>query len=341
MKELRIALLGLGAVGHGFLSVLSTHAGDFRSAGVEPVLVAAGDSRGLWLNESGLDPAKVLELKQAGGLPAERSGVEALWEKGTCDLLVEVTPTNIKDGGAGLAHIKHALESGVHVVTSNKGPIALRFRELSGLARENDVELLFEATVGAAVPLLNLSRGPLRGNPIRRIRGILNGTSNYILSRMRKEQLPYDHVLREAIEMGIAETDPSADVEGWDAVAKVCILANSLMGWDCTPPDVEVTGITDVTLDAIQLAWDAGFGVRLVGEIAVDGDGRRLTVRPRLVPRGHPLLVEGTLNAVVFSTELAGDITVIGRGAGIMETASALLSDSLVVADRVASGDKS
>jgi homoserine dehydrogenase len=191
------------------------------------------------------------------------------------------------------------------------------------------------------VPVLNLFRSPLRGNPVKGIRGILNGTSNYILSRMRKEQLPYGHVLREAIEMGIAETDPSADVEGWDAAAKVCILANALMGWDCTPGDVEVTGITEVTLEAIQLAWDSGFGIRLVGEIIDDGDGRQLTVSPRLVPQGNPLLVEDTLNAIVFSTELAGDIIVVGRGAGTMETASALLSDSLVVADRVGEKDKS
>jgi len=159
------------------------------------------------------------------------------------------------------------------------------------------------------------------------IEGILNGTCNYILTRMSEERMPYDLVLKEAQELGIAETDPTYDVEGIDSAIKLVIIANSIFGLDSTYKDVDVTGITKITPEALELANRNNCVVKLVCE-ARDG---KLTVAPRLVPKRHPLAVGGTLNVASILTDLAGRITISGKGAGSIETASSILSDILYI----------
>jgi homoserine dehydrogenase len=196
------------------------------------------------------------------------------------------------------------------------------------LAAEQGKELKFEASVGGAMPLISLVHRDLAGNGVLSIQGILNGTCNYILTRMTEEGLPYEHVLKEAQELGLAEADPSKDVEGVDTAVKLVILANAIFGMDATYKDVEVTGITNITLDALQLADEAGYVVKLIGEMNTEGS---LKVRPRLVPKHDPLNVNGTLNVATIKTDLAGDITVIGKGAGPIEAASAILADIISI----------
>jgi homoserine dehydrogenase len=239
------------------------------------------------------------------------------------DVVVEVTPTNIDDGEPGLTHFREALKSKRNVVTSNKGPLVAAFGELTQLARTQGVALRYEATVGGAMPIINLIRDTLAGTQVLGIRGVLNGTCNYILTRMADEALEYDQVLSEAQDMGIAEADPTYDVAGIDTACKVVILANAFFNRQVTFADVSVTGIDRITQDALQLARQRGFVVKLIGDV------QELTVSPKLIPLAHPLNVSGTLNAASILTDTAGEITVAGKGAGSIETASAILSDVL------------
>lgn len=323
---LKVAIIGFGSVGKGVIKVLSERKDDTFK------VVAITDSKGAVLDDKGLDLADILKRKNNGDLKrASKSSIDVIRE---CDydILVEVTPTDAKTGEPGFSYIREALKRGKNVVTSNKGPVALQYKELCGLAKKNNVQFLFEATVGGAMPVFNLMRGPLAGNKITSIKGIFNGTCNYILTRMANEELPYDLVLSEAKELGIAEADSTYDVEGIDTALKMVILANSVFGMDVGLEDVDRVGISGVCLEALKLAGEAGMVIKLIGEVRPNGEENILKVSPRLVPKTHPLAVQGTLNAALIQTKLAGDIFVIGKGAGSIETASAILSDMLHIA---------
>ncbi len=216
-----------------------------------------------------------------------------------------------------------AMKQKKHVATSNKGPLALKFEKLQKTAEKNDVEFRFEASVGGAMPVLNLARNCLSGDEILAIRGILNGTTNYILTRMLKEESSFDMVLREAQELGIAEADPSYDIDGIDTASKLVIMANAIMGTDAAYKDVKVQGIRNITPEAVKLAKEGGYAIKLIGEVS----NSHLEVSPRLVPLNHPLNVEGALNVATFDTDVAGEVTIVGKGAGSIETNSAILSD--------------
>ena len=176
------------------------------------------------------------------------------------------------------------------------------------------------------MPIINLCNDALAGQKIKSIQGIFNGTCNFILSRM-DGGLPFDHALKEAQQLGYAETDPTNDIEGYDSASKVVILANSVFGMNAKFKDVSITGITAVTSEAIALARESGMVIRLIGEVSKD----KLEVSPRLIPKGHPLSISGSLNTALINTDLAGPITVSGRGAGRKETASAILSDLIAI----------
>ncbi|MBQ2486042.1 MAG: homoserine dehydrogenase, partial [Candidatus Methanomethylophilus sp.] len=242
------------------------------------------------------------------------------------DLLIEVSPTDVETGGTGLKTIRHALECGKDVITVNKGPLALHFHDLIALAKKNGCKFRFEGSVGGAMPIINLCHENLKGEKISSIRGIFNGTCNYILSKMDNGQ-PFEQALKEAQQLGYAETDPTNDVEGYDAATKVVILANSVFHRDVSFKDVKITGITGITPDAIAQAKSHNMVIRLVGEITET----RLEVAPRLIPIGHPLSISGTLNIAQIDADLAGPITITGRGAGKIETASAILSDLIAI----------
>jgi homoserine dehydrogenase len=277
----------------------------------------------VFIDESGVNLKDVLALKQKGNLPSGLTTLDLI-EKADFDVAIEATPTNIEHGEPGLTHIKACLEKGAHVVTSNKGPLVVAYEELSKLAERKGVRLMFEATVGGAMPLIKLIKNDLAGNEILSIKGILNGTCNYILSRMEAEKLPYNQILAEAQELKIAEADPTYDVEGIDSAAKLVILAN-LLGMNARFEDVDITGITSITPEAFEIAMEKDYTIRLIAE--VNKLAGTLKVSPRLVPLHHPLAVTGTLNAVLIQTDMSKEIVVMGRGAGKIETASAIISD--------------
>lgn len=325
-KLVRISIVGLGNVGRGVAEVIRRKQEEItRRYGINLKIVGVADLPGAVVDENGLSEDAITKFKS--GETAEDMTTLDMIKDVEHEIVVETTPTNVENGEPGLTHIITALEADRHVVTSNKGPLALQYGELMALATSRGKELKFEASVGGAMPIISLIKDNLAGNGIISIKGILNGTCNYILTRMREEKLPYEHVLKEAQERGIAETDPSNDVAGRDTAVKLVILANSIFDRHVSYNDVEVAGITEITLEALKLADDAGYVIKLIGEVDGNSSGECLKVAPRLVSKDDPLNVEGTLNVATIKTDLAGDITVIGKGAGPIEAASAVLSD--------------
>ncbi|MBK5190754.1 MAG: homoserine dehydrogenase [Methanosarcinales archaeon] len=338
-KTVRISIIGFGYVGAGVAEVIRRKREEIaRKYGLNTKIVCIADLNGIFIDENGLNEAELLKLK-TGDMnwekPEDMTTLDVIKDV-EHEVMVETTPTNVVNGEPGLTHIITALESGRHVVTSNKGPLALEYSRLMKLAAERGKELKFEATVGGAMPIISLLRENLAGNGILSIQGILNGTCNYILTRMAEEGLPYEHVLKEAQELGLAEAEPSKDVTGIDTAVKLVILANSVFNLNATYKDVEVAGIAEITPDALKLADDAGYVIKLIGEVDRKGC---LKVRPRLVPKDDPLNVSGTLNVATIKTDLAGDITVIGKGAGPIEAASAILSDIISIYNTSSGGD--
>ncbi|WP_292385410.1 homoserine dehydrogenase [Methanoculleus sp. UBA430] len=327
---MRIALLGLGSVGRGIVRTILAKDLDITVTGL-------ADSRSGIIDAGGIDLLAALARKEEGG-PCGRPDVSPadVVAKAEYDVLVEVTPTNVETAEPALGHMRAALRRHKHVVTSNKGPIAIAYPELRALAAANGVFLKYEATVCGAIPLIHAIQEGLAGNTISRLSGVFNGTCNYILTRMAAEGLTYEQALAEARELGYAEADPTYDVEGIDAAIKLVILANTVLDMHATLDDVERTGITLLTPDALQLAEDQDCTIRLIGEI-IPGAGV-LRVSPRIIPKAHPLVVEGTLNAVTVEADLAGDLTFIGKGAGSIETASAVIGDLLAIRERHVQG---
>nr|CBH39100.1 homoserine dehydrogenase [uncultured archaeon] len=322
-ETVRVTIIGFGYVGRGVAEVIKRkHDAIARKHGIDLKIVGIADLKGSIVNENGLSEGEIMNLRTGKNLK-DLSSLNVIKEV-EHDVMVEATPTNVDSGEPGLTHLLTALESDRHVVTSNKGPIALEYKRVTELAAKRGKELRFEASVGGAMPLISLVRENLAGNGVISIEGILNGTCNYILTRMAEEKLPYEHVLKEAQELGIAEADPSKDIEGIDTAVKLVILANSIFDMNAAYKEVEVTGITEITPEALKLADDEGYVIKLIGEVDRDGS---LKVAPRLVPKGNPLNVGGTLNVATIKTDLAGEITVIGKGAGPIEAASAILSD--------------
>lgn len=322
---MKIALIGLGSVGRGVGYVVKN---DPRFK-----IVAAADSKSGAVDPNGLDIDCLLKAKKETGRcgtpewTAFRIAAEIDY-----DVLVEVTPTNAETGEPALSTMKIALSRGKHVVTSNKGPISLFYPELESLATENNVSLRFEGTVAGAVPIINGIRNGLAGNKVKALFGVLNGTCNYILSRMEEEGLTYMQALAEARDLGYAEADPTYDVNGTDAAIKLVILANTVLGMKVSLKDVQRTGIDRLTPEAIKMAHSTGQTIRLIASLYPDK--KDLEVSPRLLPEDDPLILSETLNAVTVETEYAGDVTFIGRGAGSVETASAILSDLLYIYER-------
>jgi len=328
---MKVAILGLGSVGRGVASMLAK-----KDLGI--VVTGIADSRGGVMDPAGIDLAAVLEQKAKTGCCGKPGiSAEEIARNGDYDVLVEVTPTDIRTGEPALTSIRTALSRGKHVVTSNKGPLALHYTELMRLAVENGVQLRYEATVCGAIPIIQTLQHGLAGNEVQAVYGVLNGTCNYILTRMADEGLTYDQALAEAREMGYAEADPTFDVKGIDTALKLVILANTIWKNGATLRDIDCTGIDLLTAEALTLAGSQNCTIRLIGEV-IPGK-KLLSVSPRILPKKHPLVVRDTLNAVTVVTDMAGAITQVGKGAGSVETASAVIGDLLFIRDCHVKGD--
>jgi homoserine dehydrogenase len=336
----KLALIGFGTVGQGLCEILISKREQLQAKyGFEWEVVAISDMiKGSVYSPDGLDIKKLLSLAGSGMSLEDYDGAaEKGWDaiktirESNANFVCEMAYTDIKTGQPSTDHCRAAFETGKHVVTSNKGPAALFYRELSELARNNGVRFMIEGTVMSGTPVINLARSTLAGNDITAIRGILNGTTNFILTNMEAGR-SYEDVLAEAQKLGYAEADPTADVGGFDALAKVTILANVLMGENVKPDDIPCEGITRITLDDIEEAKVEGKRWKLIGEIKKEGGKVTASVAPMMIDLSHPLAgVMGAVNAVTFTTDLMGDVTVNGPGAGRTETGYSILIDILEI----------
>ena len=309
---MKLAIVGAGVVGRSVAELAAEYG---------HVVTAIADSTGAVVDAGGVDVGTALERKDHLGSVGETDPEAAL--DADYDCLVEVTPTTLGDAEPGFSHVERALRRDRHVVLANKGPVAERYDDVMALAAESDGEVRFEATVAGAIPVIATVEG-LGPRHVTAARGVLNGTANFVLTRMAAEGLDYEHVLAEAQDLGVAEADPSFDVEGTDAGLKCAILANALRDGGYSLDDVDVAGITGLPTSALELAAEDGRTVRLIGEVTADGAVR---VGPRLVTANDALAVTGTQNIVQLETVHAGQLNLSGPGAGGPETASAVLAD--------------
>ncbi|WP_436347493.1 homoserine dehydrogenase [Natronorubrum sp. FCH18a] len=308
---MKLAILGAGTVGRSVADL----AGEYGHE-----VVALADSTNAVIDADGIDVDSALQRK-IGDEPIGISDPEDAFET-EYDVLVEATPTTLDDAEPAFSHVKRALEADRHAVLANKGPVAERYEELQTLATDSAGSVRFEAAVGGAIPVLSTIED-CSPETVTAVRGILNGTANFILTRMAAEGLDYEHVLAEAQDLGVAETDPTFDVDGTDVALKLVILANVLADGGFTLEDAAVEGIQSIPGSALDLAAEDGRTIRLIGEATRDG----IRVGPRLVPENGPLAVTGTRNIVQIETRNAGSLHSSGRGAGGPETATAVLSD--------------
>lgn len=329
---MNLAIIGFGNVGRAFTKILLERKQDLEKRyGFKSEIIGIFELNGAFINEAGLN------LKEIVGLDPSQFKNHANWKNEVTvkqlihhlnvDIVIELTHTNVKTGEPGLSHIKNALNNGKHVVTANKGPLAIAFPELQELAKKNNLYLRFEATTGGAIPVFHLAETALMGNKIISIKGILNGTSNFILTQMSRQNVPFSIALKEAQELGFAEADPSLDVDGIDAACKIVIIANSILKQRVTLSDVKIKGIREITKDAIELAREDGYVIRHIAS----AENGKLEVSPRLVPANSTFAIEGTQNLIKFETDLAKEIFIIGRGAGGKEATSAIISDLLYI----------
>ena len=341
----RIALIGFGTVGQGLCEILLSKKEYLKSKyNFEGKIIAISDVlKGVVYCKDGLDIQQCLSLVSSGKnleeYKCEDSNCDC--EKGwdsirtiketNADIICELAYTDVKTGEPAITHCKTAFANKKHVVTSNKGPAALQYSEMQKLAEKNNVKFMIEGTVMSGTPVLNLADGPLAGCEITEIKGILNGTTNYMLSEMEKG-MTFDAVLKKAQDLGYAEADPTGDVEGFDAMAKVIILANVLMNAGISATDVQREGITQITPQMIEDAKEENSRWKLIGTIEKQEDGVKASVKPEKLPLTHPLAnIMGATNALTFTTDLLGDVTIIGAGAGKIETGYSILTDILEI----------
>ena len=324
---MRIILCGFGVVAQSFAKLLQSRTADlYTKYGLKPRIVGVFDSKGGVSDPSGLSLHKLLSVKMKHGSVKfykknnDKSGIDMI-QNLDADVLIETTASNYKNAEPGLSHIITGMKAGLHVISVNKGPLALAFPSLIELAAYNDVLLRFSGTVGGGTPILDYAKNSLSGERIMSFQGILNGTTNYILSNMHSG-MSFKTALDDAKKKGYVEADESLDLDGLDAAAKLVILANWIMGMKVTMPDIKISGIRNVDELQVKNAEKNSSTIKLIASC-----NTQLEVAPKEIPTSDPLCVNGTLNAISFTSEHSGTQTIIGRGAGGIETASAILRD--------------
>jgi len=338
MRTVSVIVCGFGRVGRAFADLVDSHAEVLAERyELHAQLVAAVDIGGAAVSPGGLPIPELLAHVESGGAPCSfgahgrpgLSGVQAIEDPGA-DVLVETTPTNLDDGEPGRRHILAALGQGMEVVSATKGPLVLYYREIHDRAAEMGCGVHISAATAAALPTLDVGRVCLAGARVLSAEGILNGTTNYILTRMHTEGCEYGEALEGAQARGIAETDPTLDVEGWDTANKLVLIANRVFGASGGPGDVSVEGITGVTPSDVAGAVSVGRVIKLLGtaKVAGKGGGVTLAVAPVGLERSHPLAaVSGSEKALSYLTDTMDRVTVMGGRSSPQGAAAALLKD--------------
>lgn len=340
--QLDLALLGFGNVGQELAKLLLRKRDElkadydltFRVVGI------SARSKGITLNPEGLDLEAALAAVEKGetlaGLHEGLQIVDTLAFIASCqaDLFFEATYTNPQDGQPALDYVRAALNKGAHVVSANKGPVAFGHRELLALAQKKGIGFFFESTVMDGAPVLGVGREALPASRIKRIRGIFNSTTNYILTRMEQDRMDFEDAVKAAQDIGVAEADPTLDVDGWDSAIKTVILANVLMGADLRPKDANPTGIGNVSVNEVHAALEDGYRIRLICEAARGDDGEVVaSVSPQRVPLDDPLAsVMGTSSLVDYEADTLHRLTLIEHDPGPDTTAFGMLADMINIA---------
>lgn len=333
--QVRLAVVGLGNVGRRFLELVQLkHALIEQRFDLDLVVTAAGDTSGGAEYYSGLDVDTILELKRSG------KGVAAYPEHGrgemtmvdvvrSChaDVLVENTLTNLVDAEPGLSTMREAIARKMHIATANKGPLVLAYQELFALAEKQKVKILHSATVAGGLPVVNIGRRDLGASDITKFEGIVNGTTNHILDAMSQGQA-YEPALKHAQGIGMAEADPTLDVDGWDAANKLVIVANACLRRPTTLKDLRVEGIRGVTQQDFDKAKTNNQVIKLVARAVKKGSDYELTVKPEFLDMSHPLAgVRGGYMAALYESDINGQIFARIQEENPYPTAAGVLRD--------------
>ncbi len=316
----RIGLVGFGNVGRAFVSLYQEFKEHWRKKfGITSDFVFILNSKGGIVDEKGLSDEilrSALKTKERiDSLKCWKSGLkfEGLIDSVRINLLVEVSTTNIKNGEPALSYIKSALSKGIHVATGNKGPFLYNFRELFDLAKEKKSFLGIGCTAGAALPTINFGFHSLTGSKVEKIEGVLNGVCNFILTSMEEKKIIFEEALSMAQKMGISETDPSLDIDGWDTASKILIIANYLMDSSLILRNIPVQGIRGIGLREISEAKKRGKRLKLAGVAYRDGEEVKAEVKLIEIGEGHFLYdLKGTNKGILYVANPAGEFVVKG-----------------------------
>lgn len=344
--EVKLAFVGFGNVARTFARLLdsrralleSQYSIRFRATAIATARHGSViSSQGIDLLEAASLVERAQDLTSIRGV-VERADAPDLIESCDADLVFETSPLNPTHGEPAVTYIRRALERGMSVVTANKGPIAFAYRALRELAQKRGVHFRFEGTVMDGTPVFNLAEGCLPGVRVTGFSGVLNSTTNLVLTRM-EEGSSFDEALSEACALGITEADSAYDIDGWDAAVKTVALANVLMNADARPNEVERLGIREVTTRELKAARSNGEAVRLISRAEMTESGLKLSAAPERVALASPLgAARGTSNVLVLNTDLMGEIAVFETDPGVEQTAYALLSDMLMICASLRNG---
>lgn len=333
----KIALVGCGNVGTALLEILHEKKEELeKKYGFKYEVTLITDlMKGTLVCPEGLDLGQILEEiktnRSFANLTQTRGEFGELLDKSKATMMAEATPTNVKTGEPGLSHIRAAISRGISVTTTNKGPFSVAWDELKKAAEESGAGLRYEGVVMSGTPLIEMLERGIAGDTVVKLEGILNGTTNYILSKM-DEGMEYADALEEAKALGYAESDPSGDLDGWDAAAKISILSRIVFGKKMPVDEVERMGITEITAEKVAEAKSTGHKIKPIAGIEKINGVLKGYVTPKEIPLGHPLAsVNGANNALSVTTGHLGEITLTGPGAGRKETGQALLADLIAM----------
>lgn len=332
---MKVAVIGYGGVGRAFVELINIKKEYLKGEGLNIQLNYVIGRNGGVYNPEGIDLEDFIEFgKREKDITRYQNGgsrditFEKILDNMDVDFMIEATPTNKETGEPGMTHIKRSLENGINVVTANKGPILLAYRKLKDTAIKNGVQLGIGCTTGGALPSINGGLIDLAGADILSIEGVLNGTTNFIINEMENTGVTYQEALKKAQILGIAETNPVMDVEGWDTASKLLILTNVLMNEDKELRDISVDGITKITPEEIKNCLKEGKKYKLVGKSIRENGKIHMTVKLEKLERNDPLYdVDGKNKAVRYRTDVLGDLTIMGGASGVIPAGASILRD--------------
>ena len=328
-RTYNLCIVGFGNVGKALVKLLQHKSNELREQyGIDwKITGIASRSLGWIASAGGLNPDELLDHVALSRIKPTAQGIRDWLDIAKADVLFEASSLNRHNGQPAIEYLRAALERGSHAISANKGPVVFALSELSELARSKGRQFLYESTVMDGVPIFSLFRETLPAVHVSGFRGILNATTNVVLAGM-EAGLPLNEAVRKAQEMGIAESDPSDDLEGWDAAVKVAALAIVVLGCPLRLCDVERQGITALDAATVQAARQAGLPYKLVCRARREVNGVRATVKPEQLPLSDPLArIDGGSSCVHFELDILPGLTIIEHDAGLDTTAYGMLAD--------------